>query len=228
MDFLDRLLFYPVAHMPFFLIAVMIAFTVHEFCHAYFANRFGDPTAKLLGRVTLNPAAHLDFFGVFLLVFAGFGWARPVPVNRQNFSNPRLMSIIVTAAGPISNLVLGVIGTFVFIGLNHFGVISQVSTDTLSTSLNLFFRYFNFMNFFLFVFNLIPLPPLDGYRIVEELIPRSASAAFKRLENWAMFIFLLILVVPQLQLYTINPLRNFAVTLYSGFLELAVGLFGLF
>lgn len=228
MDFLDRLLYYPVAHMPFFLIAILIAFSVHEFSHAYFANKFGDPTAKLLGRVTLNPASHIDFFGAFLLVFAGFGWARPVPVNRENFSNPRVMSLIVTAAGPISNLLLGIVGTFIYIGLNHFGVISHIEGDTLSTSLILFFYYFNFMNYFLFVFNLIPLPPLDGYRILEELVPRTALVSLKKIENWAMFIFLLILIVPQIQMYTIGPLRSFAVTLYSGFVNLAFNLFSLF
>lgn len=84
------------------------------------------------------------------------------------------------------------------------------------------------MNYFLFVFNLIPLPPLDGYRILEELVPRSALASLKRIENWAMFIFLLILIVPQIQMYTISPLRNFAFTLYSGFVNLALNLFSLF
>ncbi|GJM79554.1 hypothetical protein HMSSN139_20500 [Paenibacillus sp. HMSSN-139] len=107
MDFLNRILIYPLDQLPFYLITLVIAFTLHEFSHAYFANKFGDPTAKLLGRVTLNPAVHFDLLGIILLMIAGFGWARPVPVNRDNFSKPRLMGVIVSAAGPLSNLLLG-------------------------------------------------------------------------------------------------------------------------
>ena len=100
---------------------MIIAFTVHEFSHAYFANKFGDPTAKLLGRVTLNPAVHFDFLGILLLLIAGFGWARPVPVNRENFSNPRRMSIIVAAVGPLSNLLLGILGALIYAVLYQTG-----------------------------------------------------------------------------------------------------------
>lgn len=98
MDILQSIIRVDLDQLPFLLITILIAFTVHEFSHAYFANKFGDPTARLLGRMTLNPAVHFDFFGILLLLVAGFGWARPVPVNRDNFSRPRLMGVIVSAA----------------------------------------------------------------------------------------------------------------------------------
>ncbi|WP_209858341.1 site-2 protease family protein [Paenibacillus shirakamiensis] len=217
MDFLDRILYIPLDRLPFYLITLIIAFTIHEFSHAYFANKFGDPTAKLLGRVTLNPAVHFDLFGIILLLIAGFGWARPVPVNRDNFSKPRLMGIIVSAAGPLSNLLLAVIGTLVYAMLNHFGALESIDNEKLLSAIRIFFNTFNLMNFFLFLFNLIPLPPLDGYRIIEDLAPRSILGDLKRLEQWAVFIFLLIMIVPPLQNYTIRPLYAFANYMYLEF-----------
>lgn len=212
--------------LPFYLIAIIIAFTVHEFSHAYFANKFGDPTAKLLGRVTLNPTVHFDLFGILLLLIAGFGWARPVPVNRENFSKPRLMGVVVSAAGPLSNLLLGVIGTMIYAALHQFGVMESIANPMLSEALFLTFYYFNVMNFFLFMFNLIPLPPLDGYRILEDLVPRESLVSLQKFERWSMFIFLLILVIPGLQSYTITPLYDAAVSLNVNFFNIFSFLFG--
>ncbi|MEC0179868.1 site-2 protease family protein, partial [Paenibacillus favisporus] len=154
MDFLNNILRFPLEELPFVLIVLVIAFTVHEFSHAYFAYKFGDPTAKLLGRVTLNPAVHFDFLGVLLLVIAGFGWARPVPVNRDNFKNPRLMGVVVSAAGPLSNFVLGIIGAFIYALLIATGVLDGITNERLLFAITTFLRYFCFMNFFLFLFNL--------------------------------------------------------------------------
>ncbi|WP_420836046.1 site-2 protease family protein [Paenibacillus fonticola] len=141
MDFLNQILRIPLDQLPFFLITVIIAFTVHEFSHAYFANKFGDPTAKQQGRVTLNPVVHFDFFGIILLLLAGFGWARPVPVNRNNFAKPRQMGIIVTAAGPLSNLLLGVIGTMIYIVLIQSGVMGSITSDKLFQAVSTFLRH---------------------------------------------------------------------------------------
>ncbi|GIP20550.1 MULTISPECIES: site-2 protease family protein [Paenibacillus] len=227
MDFFERLFRIPLDQLPFFLTALVIAFTVHEFSHAYFANKFGDPTAKLLGRVTLNPVVHFDFIGILLLLIAGFGWARPVPVNRDNFSKPRLMGIIVSAAGPISNLLLGILGTGIYALLFHFGVMDPLwgasEPSKLVVALSSFFYYFNMMNFFLFLFNLIPLPPLDGYRIVEDLAPRSMLGKLQQFERYAIFIFLLIVLLPKLNEYTITPLYTAAKHIYSTFFDLMAG-----
>ncbi|WMT42363.1 site-2 protease family protein [Paenibacillus sp. D2_2] len=213
MDFLNQILRVPLDQLPFFLITLLIAFTVHEFSHAYFANKFGDPTAKLLGRVTLNPAVHFDLLGIILLLIAGFGWARPVPVNRDNFSKPRTMGVVVSIAGPLSNLLLGILGAFIYVVLIRFGVIPHLFMDgnsKYSIALHTFFGMFIYMNFFLFLFNLIPLPPLDGYRILEDIVPRRMLGKLQQFESWSIIIFLVILVVPFMQRYTIAPLYNLA------------------
>ncbi|WP_106768368.1 site-2 protease family protein [Paenibacillus faecalis] len=226
MEFLDQLLFYPLDRLPFYLITLIIAFTLHEFSHAYFANKFGDPTAKLLGRVTLNPAVHFDFLGIILLLLAGFGWARPVPVNRANFSNPRRMGIIVSAAGPLSNFLLAVIGCLIYAGMYQFGMIDAISNTKAVQGVHIFFDTFIVLNFFLFLFNLVPLPPLDGYRIAEDLLPRRISAKLQKFEQWSIMIFLLIIIIPGLSRYTIIPLYDAAYYLSVFFLNMFQTLFG--
>ncbi|NMO94846.1 site-2 protease family protein [Paenibacillus lemnae] len=226
MEFLDQILFYPIERLPFFLITLIIAFTLHEFSHAYFANKFGDPTAKLLGRVTLNPAVHFDLLGIILLLIAGFGWARPVPVNRANFSNPRRDSIIVSAAGPLSNLLLAFVGCLIYAALYEFGALSAMSNDRAVDAVHIFFDTFIVLNFFLFLFNLIPLPPLDGYRIVEELAPRRIAAKMQRFEQWSILIFLLIILIPGFQKYTIRPMYETAYSFSVFFLNMFTSLFG--
>ncbi|WP_416294821.1 site-2 protease family protein [Paenibacillus illinoisensis] len=225
MDFLNSFFRYPIDQLPFFLLTILIAFSVHEFAHAYFANKFGDPTAKLLGRVTLNPAVHFDLFGVLLLVIAGFGWARPVPVNRANFDKPRLMGVIVSFAGPLSNLLLAVVGTIIYASLVGSGVMGGIENERLFTAISTFFYMFNLTNFFLFLFNMIPLPPLDGYRILEDILPPSISRKLQGVEQWSIFIFLLILIIPPLQRVTIQPLYQLAYNMYVDFSYLILGFF---
>ncbi|MBE7682185.1 Zn-dependent protease [Paenibacillus sp. PvP094] len=225
MDFLNSFFRYPIDQLPFFLLTILIAFTVHEFAHAYFANKFGDPTAKLLGRVTLNPVVHFDLFGVLLLVIAGFGWARPVPVNRANFDKPRLMGVIVSFAGPLSNLLLAVVGTIIYASLVGSGVMGGIENERLFTAISTFFYMFNLTNFFLFLFNMIPLPPLDGYRILEDILPPSISRKLQGVEQWSIFIFLLILIIPPLQRVTIQPLYQLAYNMYVDFSYLILGFF---
>ncbi|WP_310829771.1 site-2 protease family protein [Paenibacillus pedocola] len=226
MDSLDRILVYPLQQLPFFLITIVIAFTVHEFAHAYFANKFGDPTARLLGRMTLNPAVHFDLFGIILLLIAGFGWARPVPVNRDNFSRPRLMGVIVSAAGPISNLLLGILGALIYAALQATGVMDSITNDQLLRAIYWFFGMFIPFNFFLFVFNLIPLPPLDGYRIVEDIAPGPIRGKLQQYEQWTVFIFLLIIFIPGLSAYTIRPLNIWSQQIATDFINMFLKLFG--
>ncbi|GIP25104.1 zinc metalloprotease [Paenibacillus sp. J23TS9] len=219
MDFLNRILSVPLEQLPFYLVVLVVAFTVHEFSHAYFANKFGDPTAKLLGRVTLNPAVHFDLLGIILLLIAGFGWARPVPVNRDNFKSPRLMGVVVSAAGPLSNFFLAIIGTFIYAVLISTGALASISNAKVIEAIIIFFQLFGMMNFFLFLFNLIPLPPLDGYRILEDLVPRQVRAKLQQFEQWSVFIFLLILFIPTVRQYTITPIYNLAYNLYFHFMQ---------
>lgn len=226
METLDRFLAVPLDTLPFLLLVLIIAFTVHEFAHAFFAWKFGDPTAKMLGRVTLNPAKHLDVLGTLLFVIAGFGWAKPVPVNRANFKNERWMSIVVSAAGPLSNLVLAFLGVLMLhLGLK-LGWIDLMSVDRVQQAIQIFLQYFVTYNILLFLFNLIPLPPLDGYRIIEDLAPRSVQAKLARFEQWSVFVFLLIVFLPPLRQITLDPLFSLINPIFATFSRAAYFLVG--
>ncbi|MFB5762738.1 site-2 protease family protein [Paenibacillus medicaginis] len=225
MDFLNSFFRFRLEELPFVLLTLMIAFTVHEFAHAYFANKFGDPTAKLLGRVTLNPAVHLDVLGTLLLIIAGFGWAKPVPVNRDNFSRPRLMGVIVSAAGPISNLLLAFLSTIIYFAIVHWGMSGLDSNPRVFDAVRIFFNYMISLNLLLFLFNLIPLPPLDGYRILEDIAPTPLRRKLQQFEQWSIFIFLLILVLPPVQAVTITPLYGLVNSIAQGFASFAMMIF---
>ena len=218
-------LWFPLEHLPYILITMVAAFTVHEFAHAWTAWKFGDPTAYREGRVTLNPLAHVDIVGMLFLLLAGFGWAKPVPVRRSNFRRPRIMNITVTAAGPLSNLLLAFLGVAVLYGLARSGVLLDVSRGTLK-NLQTFFNYWININLVLLLFNLIPLPPLDGYRIVEEFAPLGLRMRLSRYEQWGVLIFLLLVFIPPLRAVTIAPLfglREPLVTGMAGFLNAVFG-----
>lgn len=212
--------------LPFVLIVLIIAFTVHEFAHAYAAYKFGDPTAKLLGRVTLNPARHVDFLGMILILVAGFGWARPVPVTRENFSKPRLMGIIVSAVGPLSNLLIAFVGALIFQALNMNGMFVNADTSRGAEALLLFFTYLIQMNILLFLFNLIPLPPLDGYRIIEDLAPLRIRRKLQQFEPYSIFIFLLIVFIPPLRENTIGRMYVWIGDIAQLFLHWGASIFG--
>lgn len=199
---MEQFLAFSLKELPYVAITLMVAFTVHEFAHAYVAYRFGDHTAKNQGRLTLNPIQHLDPFGTLLIFIAGFGWARPVPVNRFFFKNPRLAGILVSVAGPISNLVLAVIGYFILYALAGAGFANNLPVYFYD-----FFDIFIPLNLVLFVFNLLPFPPLDGYRILEDLAPANIRPKMTQFEAYGSVIFLILVITP-LDHYTIQPIFN--------------------
>ncbi|WP_258881344.1 site-2 protease family protein [Paenibacillus sp. sptzw28] len=202
---MSNFLWYPIEDLPFIFLVLMIAFTVHEFAHAYSAYKFGDRTAYDAGRVTLNPRAHLDIFGTILLLIAGFGWAKPVPVNRGRFKYPRLMGIVVSAVGPLSNLLIAAIGVLAVYVLNQTGLLEAGSIGVHRAIVH-FLYYLITINLMLFIFNLIPIPPLDGYRIIQDIVPLKVRHKMDQNIHWGMFIFLLIIFIPQLRAVTITPL----------------------
>lgn len=216
MDFLDRFLMYPLEVIPLVAIVLIIAFTLHEFAHAFVAYRFGDPTAKNQGRLTLNPLSHLDPIGTILIFIAGFGWARPVPVNRFYFKKPRLAGILVSLAGPVSNLLIAFIGLIL-------SVLLQDSILSSATLYNFFLILIN-LNLLLFVFNLLPLPPLDGYRIVEDLVPRDVRAKMTQFEAYGVFIFLFLVITP-LAHNTIYPVLYGGIDLVKALLSFIPSIF---
>ncbi|WP_123039796.1 site-2 protease family protein [Cohnella candidum] len=204
---------FPIEHLPIIILVMLVAFSTHEFGHAWTAYKLGDDTAYREGRVTLNPRAHLDWMGFLLLIVAGFGWAKPVPVRESRLRRPyRLSSILVTAAGPISNLVLAFLGLLVYAILFASNDFSASMTD----KLDVFFRYWAIINLNLFIFNLIPLPPLDGYRILEQFFPLRLRIRMIQYEQWTFFLFLLLIFVGPLRNVTIDPLFSLVGPILEG------------
>ena len=144
---------------------LIFALSFHEFAHAWMAYRCGDNTAARMGRLTLNPLAHLDIFGSMMILFVGFGWAKPVPVDSNSLNNPRIDMMKVAAAGPISNLLLAFAGGLIFRFLS--------STPIFSESILLMVYYFTYINISLAIFNLIPVSPLDGSQIFSGYLIKS-------------------------------------------------------
>lgn len=157
----------------FSLVAALIALTIHEYFHGYVSYRLGDNTARNLGRLSLNPLHHLDLFGVICMVLFHFGWAKPVPINARNFKKPKRDFAITALAGPVSNILLAFVTTPIFLSCFYLINISTESTFVAALIINTitFLQYFVILNLGLGVFNLIPLPPFDGSRIINVLLP---------------------------------------------------------
>jgi Zn-dependent protease len=222
---MTNLLGFPMNELPFLVIVIAIAFSLHEFAHAYTADKFGDPTPRSMGRVTLNPRAHMDILGILLIFLVGFGWAKPVLVNSSYFKNRRLMNVIVSVAGPLSNLLLAFIGVFLAFVLDHFHAYNGLSTGAFM-AVATFLRLHITMNLVLFLFNLLPLPPLDGYRIIYEFLPNPIRVKLQGYEQWAFLIFLLLVVVDPLHDITIGPYLGLSTDLLNGMNDLFSSWFG--
>lgn len=211
---------YSLDELPFVVLVLIIAFTVHEFAHAYSAYKFGDRTAYELGRVTLNPMAHLDILGTLLILIAGFGWAKPVPVNRGRFKHPRLMGVVVSAVGPLSNLLIAFLGALIYVALMKFGALDHASKGVVD-AVKMFFGFLIQINSLLFLFNLIPLPPLDGYRIIEDLAPLHVRIKMSQNEQWGIFVFLILIFIPPLYRVTLQPILQYTNDIAVGLLRFA-------
>ena len=169
--------------VPAILGAIVVGITIHEFSHALAARRLGDNTAASLGRLSLNPLAHLDPLGSLMLLLAGFGWGKPVPVDPRLLRNGRRDMAIVSAAGPISNLAVSFLAALPF----NIGLVSFTGT-AIPTILG----YFILINVILAVFNLIPLFPLDGSKIALGILPKGLAYRFARIEMYGPIILILV------------------------------------
>ena len=170
---------------------VLIALTFHEVAHGFVAYKLGDSTAKYMGRLSLNPLKHLDPIGALCMVLCGFGWARPVPVDMRQFKNPKVGMAICAMAGPLTNLILGFLGAFLYWAMIVFFPDIRYNFQLLSL-----LSIFGVLNIYLAIFNLIPLPPFDGSRILFAALPNKYYFGVMKYEKLIMFIvFFLIWIV---------------------------------
>ena len=165
--------------------AFVIAISFHEFAHAWVADKLGDHTARFAGRMTLDPRSHFDVFGFLLFIFAGFGWAKGVPYNSNNFNcNKRLGTILVSIAGVTANLLLAFISAVIYYGLLIFDL--SLAIGPIGNLIEKIFIY----NIVFMVFNLLPIPPLDGSKIVAALIPGDFEEVLNAVNPYGMFILI--------------------------------------
>ena len=175
--------------------AALLAIIFHEISHGYVAYLLGDRTAKNSGRLSLNPIQHMDPLGLLCMIIFGFGWAKPVPVNPYFFKNRKLGMALVSIAGPVSNLLMAVLSMSVILAVSLFDIESRILLGVLNVVLE-FFLVFAILNIGLAVFNLIPVPPLDGSKILFSLLPRRAYGFILKYERYGMLILLVLVNVP--------------------------------
>lgn len=199
----------PIEVLVLLIPVLLFALVFHEFSHAWVANKLGDPTARYSGRLTLNPLAHLDPFGTLMILFVGFGWAKPVPVDTRYLSNPRVDMMKIAFAGPAANLLLAFIGGTI--------IRSGFVGDPILSMIFLFTQ----INIMLAVFNMIPIPPLDGSQIFSGLMMRKNPELVDKLQTYGPQILLGLIMIGYFTRISpiwmvMSPFVNFFLFLFAG------------
>ncbi len=205
------------------LFVIFCVLPIHEFAHAFVAQKCGDNTARLSGRLTTNPLAHIDPMGALMVIVAGFGYAKPVPVNINNFKRGKRKQqmALVALAGPVSNLIMAFLFMLCFSAISFFGVINDAS---LLYYIYLFFSYACSVNISLAVFNLIPIPPLDGSRILSALIPDKYYYKIMQYERYIILVIFVLILTGALN----TPISIVSNLIYTAMFSLIKLIFGLF
>jgi Zn-dependent protease len=197
---------------------ILLALSFHEFAHGWVADRLGDPTARQAGRLTMNPLAHLDVVGTIMLFIAHIGWAKPVPVNPYNLGNPKRDTVLVSLAGPVSNLIMAAAFGQVIRAFDSGGLLEST---TLPRALLIIMVYGVIINIALAAFNMIPIPPLDGSRILGGLLPTHLEREYRKLDRFGPMLVLVLVMggymlkIPILW-WIIVPFLKFFSILFAG------------
>lgn len=192
-----------VAQVVSTLFVVLCILPLHEFAHGWVANKLGDPTAKTAGRLTMNPLASVDPMGALALLLFNFGWARPVPVNPRFFRKPKRDMAITALAGPLSNLLAALAGGFAYCA-----VVAFAPDNAFVYFIITLLSHYIWVNVILAIFNLIPIPPLDGSRIIGAFLSDRLLAAYYRYQNYSMILLLLLLFLDS-KFGILTPIENF-------------------
>ena len=202
---------------------VFCVMPIHEYAHALVATKLGDDTARLSGRLTLNPMAHINPLGALMILLVGFGYAKPVPVNVRNtkLKNKKVAMALVAFAGPLSNLIIAFLSVLLRYVVLYFASKNVGEMTTAVFALNIFFQYSAIININLAVFNLIPIPPLDGSRILFAILPTKYYFGIMKYERYIMIAMFLLLLTGVLT-YPLSYLSNL---IYNGFNQLFYNLF---
>ena len=198
------------------LVPALMAITCHEVSHGYIAFRLGDNTAKSSGRLTLNPLKHLDIFGTLMIFVVGIGWAKPVPVNFGNLRHPKRDMVWVALAGPVTNTILATLSALALRGVvsaagGQAGPIASIVEPVVYM-----LAFSVYINLLLAIFNLIPVPPLDGGRVAVGLLPPRQAAAYARFEPYGMIVIILLVFFTDLFSYLILPVLDIGVRILAG------------
>jgi Zn-dependent protease len=196
------------------LVPALFAITCHEVSHGYVAYKLGDNTARSLGRLTLNPLKHLDIFGTLMVFLVGIGWAKPVPVDFGKLRNPKRDMIWVAAAGPITNFLLATLSALTLRGVTMLDL--GVAGYSILEPVSLMLAFSIYINLLLGLFNLIPVPPLDGGRVVVGILPYRLAASYSRIEPYGMIIIIVLVFFTNIFNFIIAPLLDFGIRLLAG------------
>lgn len=199
--------------------ALLFCLSVHEFAHAYTAYKLGDRTQKAMGRLTLNPFSHIDIAGFICIALFGFGWGKPVMIDDRNFKNKAAGNALTAFAGPCSNIIMAILFTIILKILLITGVILPAINSVVgSIILNMLILTIQF-NVVFAIFNLIPIPPFDGYRILYFFLPAKGRENMYKIEQYS-FIIVLVILVTGIGSKLVSPIVNFVLGLLSKFIML--------
>ncbi|MBR2715176.1 MAG: site-2 protease family protein [Ruminococcus sp.] len=180
-----------VIHILAILMVIFLVLPFHEWAHAWVASLLGNTSIKYRGRLSLNPLSHIDYMGALCLLLFGFGWAKPVPVDDRNFKNPKVGMAITALAGPVANIVAGIAGGLIFYALLFLA--PQFAVNTLGGYVMIFLNYYIVINCSLAVFNLLPIPPLDGSKILFAFLPDRLVYKFYQYQQMISMLLIVLL-----------------------------------